>query len=87
MKLGYQSTSITEMQFYELLDFPVPWWRSYSSSSHDLVQSQGGIRMVVMVIPAVLSVVLAQIHEISLIFCSPSFPAKLEMPSDLCTRL
>lgn len=74
MKLGYQSTSITEMQFYELLDLPVLWWIWYSSSSRDLVQSQGGIRMIDMVIPAVLSVVLAQINEISLIFCPSSFP-------------
>lgn len=74
MKLGYQSTSIAEVQFHELLDFSVPRWRWYSSSSHDLVQSQGGIRMVVILIPAVLSMVLAQVHEISLIFCLPSFP-------------
>lgn len=60
MKLGYQSTLITDMQFYELLDFPVPWERWCSSSSlHDLVQSQGEIRTIGMMIPAVLCVVLA----------------------------
>lgn len=63
------------MQLYELLDFPVPWERWCSSSLHDLVQSQGEIRTIGMVIPAVLCVVLAQGHEISLgSFALPGFP-------------
>lgn len=66
MNLEYQSTLITDMQFYKLLDFPVPWGRWCSTSLHDLVQSQREIRTIGMVIPAVLCVVLAQGHKISL---------------------
>jgi len=39
MKLGYQSSLMADMQFHELLDFPVPWARLCSSSLHNLMQS------------------------------------------------
>lgn len=53
MKLGYQTTLITDMQFYELLGFPAPWERWCSSSLCGLVWSQKEIKMVSTVIPAV----------------------------------